>query len=1184
MALKHDERGFLVGDKIIGFDRLGDDLAEIASDVKAIRGILEQSAAAKPNSAPSSTVNAQNKGDRSEPVRQAFTRAAYSSITDVRLKLSANLVSLGIESPVTTLQAKHAVVQAANDSRVIEPQSNLGRDKATAQNQTASATVKPQKPQKSKDKSKLEPVTEEKAKTAPQAISEQKEKKERQTAPSDTPAGRVRDSNGRFIGSNSPNQANEPQSSNTLGKLTDALSNAIKEGFSASINSADQVDPAIAAMHEAIAPVAKTVEVVGGITKVFMGDKETKNTRVTHRWLNRIFRAVQKADAEAAAASQDTNQELKDLNEKQRNTGSNAGLFVMLASLIFGLIKSFVGLPVKIAGAVAKGLAAILGKTALGRLIGSAFPSRRDRNRAVGAQNTPRPSPGSSTAAGSTTGAASGSGSKERREAERKQGSLSRAGSKAKKLLRRLPLIGGLLSAGLLASDVMSAENDDSLSRTQKNAEIGGAIGTFGGGLGGAAIGAAIGTAILPGIGTAIGAAAGAFFGGEAGNIVGGKVGEWVSSLQLADLPNVLSGKFAEWTNSLLSTELGQYLKGSWDIAITEFESAWSGMSSWLESTTNAVNEFFKKNFNIDPKAAFEAAKTTVNEAAQTVADKFNAAKETVANAGEQVGAAAKEVAVNAYNATRDYLGYGEKPAAKPILVLQSAADTVKQTVANGIDTTSKTLTGRKKSTNDNWQAAKGDLVEAANKAGVDAGALASIAHFESGFSSTAQPIAKGRRSHLNTVRQFDGTMAISSAHGYGQFIDDSWAGMLQKHGAKYGLTDTAAMKRGDNGKFTPESMAIANKYRTDTRIQAAMLAEYTKENSELGKQLGGKDDLANVYALHNLGSGEGSDFLKALSRNPSAPVNSVLRGSTIRGNESLYKDGAITVAEAYANMGNKMREGDGYAQEARNLQNGIMPATQAVGIIGKTKQVITDALPDFVKQTRVKDSDGKTRTLSDMGINNYSELQAKGGQAFEGGHNDPATLYATAMIQQSLGDNFDRITAQNDFYHNKNSPTSGHTKGNKSDFTVKGISYEEANQRTKTLMEQKGLVDGIDFNTINEAANPSKKSTGDHIDFKLTESGKVKMNALMMAGGMGSLAATPATPIAPKPAVSIPPSPAINASSHIRVPESPPSPQMPVIPPSESSNIVVSSPAPLVGQAVSDPHIAHISRGGIGY
>ena len=77
--------------------------------------------------------------------------------------------------------------------------------------------------------------------------------------------------------------------------------------------------------------------------------------------------------------------------------------------------------------------------------------------------------------------------------------------------------------------------------------------------------------------------------------------------------------------------------------------------------------------------------------------------------------------------------------------------------------------------------------------------------------------------------------------------------------------------------------------------------------------------------------------------------------------------------------------------QKKRATYKRIAPATQTGGIVGKTKQMVADALPDFVKQTRVKDSDGKTRTLSEMGVNNYSELQARVGKR----------LRVAIMIQQ---------------------------------------------------------------------------------------------------------------------------------------------------------------------------------------
>ena len=70
------------------------------------------------------------------------------------------------------------------------------------------------------------------------------------------------------------------------------------------------------------------------------------------------------------------------------------------------------------------------------------------------------------------------------------------------------------------------------------------------------------------------------------------------------------------------------------------------------------------------------------------------------------------------------------------------------------------------------WEANKQDLAEAAAKAGIEPGLMAKIAGFESGYNPHARPIAGAKHAELNTVTQFDGTKAMSSAYGYGQFLD----------------------------------------------------------------------------------------------------------------------------------------------------------------------------------------------------------------------------------------------------------------------------------------------------------------------------------------------------------------------------------------------------------------------------
>ncbi|MFS2023473.1 conjugal transfer protein TraG N-terminal domain-containing protein [Massilia sp. CT11-137] len=208
---------------------------------------------------------------------------------------------------------------------------------------------------------------------------------------------------------------------------------------------------------------------------------------------------------------------------------------------------------------------------------------------------------------------------------------------------------------------------------------------------------------------------------------------------------------------------------------------------------------------------------------------------------------------------------------------------------------------------NQHWDRAKHRLVDAAHAAGVDPGVMARIARFESQFRSDARPIAKDEEK--NTVRQFDGVKAISSAYGYGQFTDDSWTDTLKRYGQKYGIADAENL---DNRS--------AAAYRKNEELQAALLAEFTKANVERGRKLGGTNDDANVYALHNLGSGAGPTFLKALAKNPHAQVRTVLGQKVIAGNAALYKDGKITLQDAYNRMGAAMADGNRFADEARAL------------------------------------------------------------------------------------------------------------------------------------------------------------------------------------------------------------------------------------------------------------------------
>ena len=210
-----------------------------------------------------------------------------------------------------------------------------------------------------------------------------------------------------------------------------------------------------------------------------------------------------------------------------------------------------------------------------------------------------------------------------------------------------------------------------------------------------------------------------------------------------------------------------------------------------------------------------------------------------------------------------------------------------------------------------NFDDARERLVNAANVAGVDPAVVIRIAGFESaGFDPNARPVT-GRES-VDVVRQFDGTMAMSSAHGYGQFTNATWQDVVNRHGERYGVAGAGDL-----------SLAEANttELRTNRDLQAAMLAEFTRENVQRGRALGETDDNVAAYAMHNLGGAGGRRFLQALAEDPQQPVDAALTPVEIRNNPALYRNNGelVTLDVARQRMQGHLSRYDDYVEQARD-------------------------------------------------------------------------------------------------------------------------------------------------------------------------------------------------------------------------------------------------------------------------
>lgn len=432
----------------------------------------------------------------------------------------------------------------------------------------------------------------------------------------------------------------------------------------------------------------------------------------------------------------------------------------------------------------------------------------------------------------STTTAAAGTG-----------GIVSKLLRGGKGLLRKIPFLGALIGGVSTATDVYGNEEDDSLTRGEKDKRNGKSVGGFAGSVGGMMAGAAVGSLLGP-VGTVIGGAVGMFLGDQAGQIIGEKMGEWTTQLRDADIPGKIIGAWETTTSAI---------KSGWDGALKLMSSAWDK----TKEAANAANDFVKDKTGVDVKAE---GKNAYDNAVKYTADNIIPSLAELTNkAGDKLKKGAEWAGDNT-------------------------------TIGKGV----KAL----------WSDAKGFLAAGAETAGIDPKIVAKIANFESGFNSNAAPVRK------------DGTR-ISSAHGYGQFIDGTWTDMVNKYGAKYGIADA--------GKLTKQQAA---KYRDDKSIQAGMLAEFTRENIEKGRKYGGTDDNANVYAFHNLGDKDAKSLLSGMKQNPDMSVRAaLLQGvssekeqarieKVIAGNKSLYGDGNISAIDAYNRMGSVMRRGEVFAAD----------------------------------------------------------------------------------------------------------------------------------------------------------------------------------------------------------------------------------------------------------------------------
>lgn len=138
-----------------------------------------------------------------------------------------------------------------------------------------------------------------------------------------------------------------------------------------------------------------------------------------------------------------------------------------------------------------------------------------------------------------------------------------------------------------------------------------------------------------------------------------------------------------------------------------------------------------------------------------------------------------------------------------------------------------------------------------------------------------------------------DAKARTSSATGLYQFIEQSWLGVVAKHGSEHGLGWAAsAITRGSDGRHRVADPAMRRAIldlRRDPDASAAMAAEFAADNrDQLETRLGHTVESVDLYLAHFLGAGGATKFLRQLDANPDASAAAVFPAAA-RSNRAVF-------------------------------------------------------------------------------------------------------------------------------------------------------------------------------------------------------------------------------------------------------------------------------------------------------
>lgn len=167
-------------------------------------------------------------------------------------------------------------------------------------------------------------------------------------------------------------------------------------------------------------------------------------------------------------------------------------------------------------------------------------------------------------------------------------------------------------------------------------------------------------------------------------------------------------------------------------------------------------------------------------------------------------------------------------------------------------------------------------IANAAQRTSIDFGYLVAQARVESAMDPTA-------KAHT------------SSATGLYQFIDSTWLGTMQRHGARFGMADVASQidtrSNGTAYVADPDARRAILNLRNDPQIASFMAAGLAEDNrAHLTPILGRQPDHSELYLAHFLGAGGAGRFLSQMAQDSSQSAASLFRGPAAANRPVFYE------------------------------------------------------------------------------------------------------------------------------------------------------------------------------------------------------------------------------------------------------------------------------------------------------